>query len=118
MASSQLVKKVLRAAARFKQVFAACGENHKNPRHVRGFLYKPTASAPIRAHADAGILDRKRGFDRRLLEKRSFSSSLRWEDFGPPIFNNAAMTVPAKYARMGTYEMASKGGMQYANHWN
>ncbi len=75
MASSQLVKKVLCAAARFKRGFAASGEIHKNPRHVRGFLYKPTASAPIRAHADAGILDRKRGFDRRLFEKRSFSTA-------------------------------------------
>ena len=37
MASSQLVKKVLCAAARFKQGFAASGEIHKNPRHVRGF---------------------------------------------------------------------------------
>ena len=68
----QTVKKVLRAAARFKQVFAACGEHHQNPRHVRGFLYKPTASVPVRARAAAGILDRKRGFDRRLFEKLQF----------------------------------------------
>ena len=72
--SAQTVKKVLRAAARFKQGFATCGKTHKNPRHVRGFLYKPTASVPVRARAAAGILDRKRGFDRRLFEKRSFYS--------------------------------------------
>ena len=59
----QTVEKVLRAAARFKQDFAAYGEIHKNPRHVRGFLYKPTASVPVRARAAAGILNRKRGFD-------------------------------------------------------
>ena len=68
----QTVKKVLRAAARFKQGFAACGKTHKNPRHVRGFLYKPPASVPVRARAAAGILDRTRGFDRRLFENAVF----------------------------------------------
>ncbi|HIY39496.1 MAG TPA: hypothetical protein H9835_10170, partial [Candidatus Agathobaculum merdigallinarum] len=50
---------------------------HKNPRHVRGFLYKPLSSVPVgRAQTAADSIGSVVPIE-RLFEKRCFSNSLK-----------------------------------------
>ena len=53
----------IRAVRRIK-IRQSRSDCRKNPRHVRGFLHKPTKNCARRARFVVGKLDRKRGFDR------------------------------------------------------
>ena len=53
----------VRAVRRIK-IRQSRGDCRKSPRHVRGFLHKPTKNCARRARFVVGKLDRKRGFDR------------------------------------------------------